>query len=475
MRKIILLIAAFVWLTNVEAQTKHHIDSLNKVVATTKQDTEKVMTLLRLSILNKNNPVSKFSIANKALVLARKIKFEKGEADCYYALGDYFINISDYPQSLEYNLKALKLSEKLDYSPGIVRSLGAVGHVYSTLQNDEAALAYYFKQSEVLTQNIIPLQSSSWALLYTRISRIYLRQNKLDSALIYSMRSNEKATKAKTNLGLVLTDLANVYTAMGNSELAFLYYRMSMAQAKQNNNMAALGSCYLALAKLFIKTSTKDSAIYYAKQALTLSGSRQNKEGLMNSAKLLAQLYENKDNTDAKYYKMAMEAQESISSGAQIAQIQSLSFTEQERQREVNESKLKEAEERKHNLQFAAIAIGLITFIILFFALSRSIIVKTKFIEFFGVLLLLAVFEFINLFIHPYLAHATDDSPVLMLLILIIIGAMLVPLHHKLEKWITKIMVEKNKKIRLEAARKTIENLEPTVAEASTGRTEQTI
>ena len=104
-------------------------------------------------------------------------------------------------------------------------------------------------------------------------------------------------------------------------------------------------------------------------------------------------------------------------------------------------------EERKNNLQYAAITIGLITFIILFFLLSRSIIVKTKFIEFFGVLGLLAVFEFINLFIHPYLAHATNDSPVLMLVVLIAIAALLIPLHHKLQHWITGIMVEKNKKI----------------------------
>ena len=73
---------------------------------------------------------------------------------------------------------------------------------------------------------------------------------------------------------------------------------------------------------------------------------------------------------------------------------------------------------------------------------------------------LLAVFEFINLYIHPYLAHATNDSPVLMLLVLIAIGALLIPLHHKLEKWITNIMVEKNKGIRLAAAKKTIATLE---------------
>ena len=133
-----------------------------------------------------------------------------------------------------------------------------------------------------------------------------------------------------------------------------------------------------------------------------------------------------------------------------------MAFDEKLRQQEIEAAELKEKKKRNHNLQYAAIAIALITFIILFFALSRSIIVKQKFIEFFAILGLLAVFEFINLFIHPYLANITNNSPVLMLIILIAIGALLIPLHHKLQKWITDIMVEKNRKIRLEAAKKTI-------------------
>jgi hypothetical protein len=70
------------------------------------------------------------------------------------------------------------------------------------------------------------------------------------------------------------------------------------------------------------------------------------------------------------------------------------------------------------------------------------------------------VFEFINLLFHPWLASFTHESPVLMLLALVIIASLLIPMHHRLEKWITKIMVEKNKKIRLEAAKKTIASLE---------------
>jgi NADH:ubiquinone oxidoreductase subunit 3 (subunit A) len=80
-------------------------------------------------------------------------------------------------------------------------------------------------------------------------------------------------------------------------------------------------------------------------------------------------------------------------------------------------------------------------------------------ISFFAILGLLIVFEFINLLIHPWLASFTHDSPVLMLLALVILASLLIPLHHRLEHWIKEKMVEKNKAIRLAAAKKTIEQL----------------
>jgi hypothetical protein len=140
--------------------------------------------------------------------------------------------------------------------------------------------------------------------------------------------------------------------------------------------------------------------------------------------------------------------------------MQALAFNEQIRNIE-EEAKAKQAAEvREQNIQYALIALGIIIFISIFLLLSRSIIVNEKWIEFLGILGLLIVFEFINLFIHPYISEATHDSPIFMLIILVIVAALLIPLHHRLEKWIKEKMVEKNKKIRLEAAKKTIEKLE---------------
>ena len=92
--------------------------------------------------------------------------------------------------------------------------------------------------------------------------------------------------------------------------------------------------------------------------------------------------------------------------------------------------------------------------------LSRRFITNAKVIEYFGVVALLIVFEFLNLLLHPLLEQFTSHSPVFMLLALVCIASLLVPMHHKIEKWATHKLVEKNKQVRLAAAKKTVAELE---------------
>ena len=137
-----------------------------------------------------------------------------------------------------------------------------------------------------------------------------------------------------------------------------------------------------------------------------------------------------------------------------------MAFNEQIRLIEDEAKKTEQALQRKQNIQYALLALGIIIFVILFLALSRRHITNTKLIQFLGVVALLVVFEFLNLLLHPLLERITHHNPILMLLALVCIAALLVPLHHKLEKWATHKLVEKNKTIRLAAAKKTIEELE---------------
>jgi hypothetical protein len=62
--------------------------------------------------------------------------------------------------------------------------------------------------------------------------------------------------------------------------------------------------------------------------------------------------------------------------------------------------------------------------------------------------------------LHPFLENITHHTPVFMLLALVCIASILVPMHQKIEKWTTNKLVEKNKQVRLAAAKKTIAELE---------------
>ena len=255
--------------------------------------------------------------------------------------------------------------------------------------------------------------------------------------------------------------MGNIHAETGQNKLALEYFRLSIPYLEKAEIYDGLSQTKMGMANLFQRDGQHDSAFIYASQSFLSAKENGFTQEVHDASDFLSTHYRNKRNLDSAFYyqDISKSAYDSLFSQQKVMQLQSLAFDERIRQQEIAIAALKSEEQRSHNLQFTAIAIGLITFTVFFFAISHSIIVKTKFIEFFGILGLMAVFEFINLFIHPYLAHATNDSPLLMLTMLIVIAALLIPLHHRLEKWVTNIMVEKNKRIRLVAARKTIERL----------------
>jgi hypothetical protein len=253
-------------------------------------------------------------------------------------------------------------------------------------------------------------------------------------------------------MGSSLTDLGEIYFATGQHTLAMEFFRLSRG----------LSENYLGLARVFEKTKQDDSALYYAKRSLLLANSVGVTIQVRDAGRFLSAFYRNQKIADSAFFyqDITRAANDSIFSQQKQRQFQSLAFDEKLRQAEIAAAELKEKKKRNHNLQYAAMALGLITFIILYLLLSHSIIANQVLIRFLGVVALLLVFEFINLFIHPYLSHATNDSPMIMLLVMVCIASLLVPLHHRLEKWISHRLVEKNKRIRLEAAKKTIASLE---------------
>jgi hypothetical protein len=244
--------------------------------------------------------------------------------------------------------------------------------------------------------------------------------------------------------------------------LAELHYRNALRIADSVRYFYIKLSTKTPYIDFLIKTGKVTEALEQARQLMNMGTEKNNADVKRTAAGFLRKISEHNHQMDSAYYYLLMESamKDSVFSQNNINKIQSLAFSEQLRVIEEEGKRAAEEERRKQNIQYALIALGILTFIILFLLLSHSFITNAKLIRFLIVIALLIVFEFLNLLLHPFLERITHHSPLLMLLALVCIAALLVPMHHKLEKWATHRLIEKNKQIRLAAAKKTIEEPE---------------
>lgn len=439
---------------------KKTVDSLMQKIAVEKDEDKKVDLIVGLFLAGiDRDPYLEIRTGQTLLTQAQKNNDIIKEASAYCILGTAY-RISGEPiRGLQVQQKGLLLAEKTGNFSVLAMLKNQIGHTYRDREEWENAFKIY---SDALNDAVKGKNEviKIWPVL--NLGVCYLNLNKLDSALQYLQRAYETSiTINQWDLPYILWNLGSVHSKMGNAGLAVGYFNMSIQMSKDLKRYRQLNFAYTGLAEYFQRMNQQDSCIFYLQKALAAVQNTPFFFMSVKPAKMLADIYE-KSNCDStlKYAAIYKIANDSVFSNKINQQIQIMTFDEQLRQQELATERVKAEEQRKQNIQFALIALGIIVFIILFLLFSRSIVANQRLISFFGVLGLLIVFEFINLLIHPWLASFTHESPVLMLLVLVLIASLLIPFHHRLEKWIKEKMTEKNNAIRLAAARKTIETLE---------------
>lgn len=463
--------------TNIDSMvfySKQTIHLLHHSLATEKADSIKLQILWGIS--NMNQYVSNDSMvfyAQQAVLLSMKNRNSLPAGSEAWALSFLASSLwwaGNYPDAKETYFKALQIAEPL-------ADTMLTGHIYNGIAmvnrnagNYREAINYYTK-AENLTRPIPDNDVLNAALVDK--GKSYEQLGILDSAYTYvqeSLAMNFRKFQGKNVYGGgIHSAMGIIYSKMGKEQLAVEFFRQSIQLNEEVNEIRLLARGYCEFAEHFDRFNQRDSAIYYATKGLLIDQQFNLLVQQLQAATLLTKLYkqENKIDSAFKYQQLMIETRDSVFSREKINRLQTLEFNEQLRQQELLSEKTKSEEERKQNIQYALIAIALVSLIILFLFLSRSFITNTKLITFFGVIALLLVFEFLNLLLHPFLERITHHSPILMLLALVCIAALLVPLHHKLEKWTTTKLVEKNKATRLANAKKTIEKLEENINETN--------
>jgi tetratricopeptide (TPR) repeat protein len=460
MKKIIILFC-FIASMQIAFGQATNVDSTLQKVAAEKDDNKKFDLFISMVGTEINNdPKWCIETGLKILNQSQREKDNIETTVAYSFLGQGYRLLGNSVKALDYHHKAIAVAEKTNNFSVLAFAENQTAHIYRDREEYDKAAGIYLSSTAHADKGHNET-IKAWGP--SNLGAVYLATNSLDSSLMYSQRAYEIYVRLKiiSKNVFLFVNLGGVHSKLGNAPLAISYFNMGINQSTGTPNIRYLNLAYTGLAEHFRRNNQTDSCAFYAKKAIEAVNNTSFFYLSSKPAKLLTDIYEtaNCDST-LKYAKVLKTANDSLASSKTNQQILLMTFEEDLRKQDVAAEKIKEEQQRKQNIQYALLALGIITFVISFLLLSRKHITNTKLIQFLGVVALLLVFEFLNLLLHPVLERITHHSPVLMLLALVCIAALLVPLHHKLEKWATHKLVEKNKAIRLASAKKTIEELE---------------
>lgn len=425
------------------------VDSLKQDIISNPVDSNKVFTFLRLSnYYIDHNRDSAMHYAQEALSLAISIEFDKGEAQSLNFIGSILTSTGNYPDALKFHLDALEKAEKLKNDRLIYSTYNNIARVSTERSDYRTALEYYFKAKD----GFIKIKDTTFlTIALLNIGDTYDRMELFDSAFYFLSQARELAKVNNDNyyMGVITANLGDIFVTANKTSAAEEYFRQSLmiiTEDIENNDQETLAGIYEGMSKVFEKRKRHDSALFYGLLSYQISTRIADQKRILDAAKRLNQLYENR-NTDSAYHysKVANETREALLNEQKISQMEALKFNEQLRQQELAIEAEKQEKQRKNNLQLIGIVLFIITFFAILIIFSRRK-GHPKALKYLGLLGVLFLFEFIALFLHPYIDKLTNHDPVYMLIILVGVAAILVPLHHKMEHWVKERLAKETAK-----------------------------
>lgn len=436
------------------------LDSLFPKIAAEKNDSARYYLTMTALTISETNPVEDMHNSEKILLYGQKNNDLICQGLGYSCLCYDYIAFGDKVKSLKYGILANQVAEKSNNDRLKTFGKGMLALTYLTMGDFEKAVSYNMAAMEAGSKYAPDIIS---ICVINDMGTIYLAMNKVDSALIYTQKAYELAIKTGINYWLTSTYLqfGSIHQALKNPALALNYWNLALNEAKRIQSPKFESIAYNAISKYYFENKQIDSAKLYATRAIASVSNTAFNTLNVEPAKLLLNIYRNINIDSAfKYSEIYRAANDSLYNVKALQQAQLMSVEEESRQEQLKLEEDQANETRKMNLEYTFIALGIVSFFMLFILFSRKHITNTKVIQFLSVVSLLMVFEFLNLLIHPILEKITHHSPFLMLLSLVALAALLIPMHHKLEHWAVNKLIEKNKATRLAAAKKTIDELE---------------
>jgi len=376
----------------------------------------------------------------------------------HFGIGAAFTSLSDVNGALKHFNIAFERYRHIGDSLRMGDVCKEIAIVYMRVGDTEGTLRYMRKAQGY------GLSEGNYGRSMSILAKCHLDRGDLDSALYYARKADVLKVPGMDPYGYAAFQhtLAAVHAARGENDLAEPYFKRALVVADSSGLPESLLNAAAGYAKLLIGQGRRAEALLWARKGYEATEHTRQPGFMVKSTTALSDAFAANGMTDSAlvYSKVAHAWRDSLTSLQNKSQLQNQLFTQELKDREDAKLRAEEVATRSRNIQFGIIALIVITLGIFLLIFSRTAVVGAKAIKNLSLIALLLFFEFINLLLHPFLDRITNHSPILMLLAMAAIAGLLIPLHHRMEKLITNMLVSKNNRVRLEAARKTIEELE---------------
>ncbi|MDB5015098.1 MAG: hypothetical protein JWQ25_3300 [Daejeonella sp.] len=419
------------------------IDSLSRLLAHTKADSNRVTFLWRLAEQYQSiNPDTSLQLSQQALLLARRIKYTEGESRSLAILATSQYLLGNYPTALSNYMLKLKIEEKRNSPRNYVSALSNIGLMYILLGEYRNALSYLYRADAMVEATGGKTRDELKYNILVNIGETYYRMKKPDSSGLYFRKALAIArhTGDHFSLGTAMLGEANVLALQDNNAAALRYYYPAFNYLNDGWNNETLCEVTLGMAKVYEKLNQVDSAYFFGNKSFALAEKGHFLLRQLDAAQFLSRHFKNLGEYDQAftYMEQATSLNDAIKGQEKTREAMMISNNEQMRQAELAEQRLQEKEMRSQQLQLLVIAVCIPMLFLLTLFISRKK-VHDMIVRYMGIISLLFLFEFITLLLHPMVANFAHHIPLFELLIFVSIAAGIIPLHHRLEH----LMIEK--------------------------------
>jgi|GEM_PF-425464 len=218
---------------------------------------------------------------------------------------------------------------------------------------------------------------------------------------------------------------------------ALFFFRKAEQILASDPNMILQSKFYLRFGQFLLRHGDKQLALAKFNQSYAMAEKASWFEYMVMTSALLESLYA-ETNDYRKAYKFAVLNKilaDSIDRLSKQDQILVMEIDHETHQRERLAEREHQETLRRHYLQYTAITIGILSAFILLIMLG-SLKVPEWIIRMLGFFSFIFLFEFIILLADHKIHEMTEGEPWKVLLIKIFLIAILLPLHHEIEKWV---------------------------------------